>query len=189
MSDRFDETKREEAKDWINSRYGRVWAQEAWTFKLQSFSLSLAQGAQSTALTGIQRVHSVWDAVSPSYWTMNPKRPEDFHYFATLSGGIPAEYTVLNGTLHLSHPASSARTYTVIGEAAFEPLVDDGDEPLLPEEFHYMLVHGAASEGLRLENDPTWQGFEQDYQANLADMKNAYLTSVRMYGDAAPSWP
>jgi hypothetical protein len=77
----------------------------------------------------------------------------------------------------------------VLGELEFEPLVADSDVPLLPEGFHNILVHGGSSEGLREENDPTWQGFEQDYQAGLVDLKAGYLTAIKTAGDAFPSWP
>lgn len=190
LSDRFDETQRNDVKKWLNHRYGRIWAQEAWTFKYTIATISTAINDTSAAATGLQRIHSLWDSsVSPGYTGMDAIRPEDFYGWATRSPQIPAGYTVIGSTVYFDRPMSSARTFTAVGELAFDRLVDDADTPLLPEEFHETLGHGAISEGLRLEQDPTWQAAEEDFKAGIEDMKKAYLTSVRVYADVYPAWP
>lgn len=192
-SDRFSEDKRENIKRWINYRYGRLWAQEPWSFKLDSVSATLAASADSVSLDalGLQRILSVWDAstFSNTYREQFADRPEDFHKWASRQDGRGYSFTVLGGELVFDRPMLASTDIVVVGEIKFSFLVADDDTPLLPEEFHYMLVHGAASEGLRLENDPTWQGFEQDWQAGIIDLQKGYLTAVRSYGDSYPAWP
>jgi len=190
MSDRFDEVQRADIKNWVNSRYGRVWAQEDWSFKKISASVSVPLGTSTVSVPTLQRVNAVYDSsfgYTPA--EVYSTRPEDFVNTTYTSSGNPVGFTWLNGLLNLDKPVSSARSLYIIGEQKWTPLVNDADVPLLPAEFHFMLVHGASSEGLRLQNDPTWQGFEEDFQRMLVEMRNSYLTQVRTYGDAYPSWP
>lgn len=188
LFDRFAETRRASVERYVNSRYGRVWAQEPWTFKRIAVSTSMSDSDVTLEELGLQRIEGVWQTRGNYNYDMFPNRPEDFFFWVSEVGGVPYNYTVYGDTLHLERSPSSTTDFVVLGEKKFVPLEDDGDVPLIPEEFHMMLVHGAASEGLRMENDPTWQGFEQDYQAYLQDMKLSYLTAVRNFGDAYPAW-
>lgn len=191
MSDRFGENRRASVKQWINYRMGRVWASEPWTFKIKNDTLTLPSGSNNVDLEDFQRVFSVYDASSGSNYhtVVNGMRPEDFYHWATSSSGIPDSFTVYNGVLYADRVASSDRLLRLIGEQKWELLVTDDAVPTIPEEFHYMLVPAAISEGLRRENDPSWQAEEASFQAAIVDMKQAYLTEVRTYGDTAPAWP
>lgn len=190
LFDRFKEARRASVKRYVNARYGRVWAQEAWTFKRVVASTTLAADASSVTLAtlGLQRVEAVFRSNGNLYYNIESLRPEDFYDWASLVNTSPLAFTIYGDAIHFEHSPSSDETIYVIGEQKFIPLAADGDEPLIPEEFHMMLVHGAASEALRMENDPTWQGFEQDYQAYLNDLRMGYLTATRTYGDAYPAW-
>jgi hypothetical protein len=193
LSDRFAESKRDEAKRWINYRYARIWAQEAWNFKLAAITPTIAYPDSSVSLSsmGLQRIHGVWDSSTLGTTNRNylADRPEDFYNWTSTVGGRGYGFSVIGGVLKLDRPVTTATNLIVLGELEFEPLVADSDVPLLPEGFHNILVHGGSSEGLREENDPTWQGFEQDYQAGLVDLKAGYLTAIKTAGDAFPSWP
>jgi len=190
LFDRFSEARRASLKRYVNARYGRVWAQEPWTFKRIAVTTSVAANVSSVSMAtlGLQRIEGVWRVQSGRNYNMNPDRPEDFFIWVNASGGTPYDFTVYGDSLRLDKSPSSTTSFVVLGEKAFTELVADADVPLIPAEFHMMLVHGAASEGLRMENDPTWQGFEQDYQAYMNDLKAGYLTAVRNYGDSYPAW-
>ncbi len=193
LSDRFSEAKRADAKRWINYRYARIWAQETWPFKMVAVTPSVAAGAKTLSLAtlGLQRIEGVWD--SSSQGTTNrvylADRPEDFYNWTSTVSGRGYGFTTIGDTLILDRPASVTTTMLILGESEFIPLSADGDVPLIPAGFHNLLVHGGTSEGLREENDPTWQGFEQDYQAGLVDLKAGYLTAVRSAQDSFPAWP
>jgi hypothetical protein len=190
LTDRFAEAKRADAKRWINHRAGRLWASEPWTFKLGIVTLSASAAATSVSMGTLQRVFSLRDStVSPDYSGMEAFRPEDFYAYATRTSNVPNGFTVINNTVYFDTPLSSARTFTVVGELKYTQLTSDGSTSPFPEEFHETIVHGARSEGLREENDPTWQGAEEDYRAGVEDMKAAYLTSVRISNAAYPGWP
>lgn len=188
LFDRFSEARRPSIKRYVNARYGRIWAQESWSFKRAVVSTSTSSQTLSLDTLGLQRVEAVF-RVNGNFWrSVGAVRPEDYYDWATAVGGSPIGFTVIGDTLHLDRSPSSTETLYILGELEFTPLVNDGDVPLIPEEFHMMIVHGAASEALRMENDPTWQGFEQDYQAYLNDLRLGYLTAVRTYGDSYPAW-
>lgn len=190
LFDRFSETRRSSVERYVNARYGRVWAQEPWTFKRVVVEAVISAGADTVTMAtlGLQRVEAVFRASGNVYYDVGSLRPEDFFDWATSVSATPESFTIYGDTVHLERSPSSSETLFVLGESKFVPMVANGDVPLLPEEFHMMLVHGAASEALRMENDPTWQGFEQDYQAYLNDLRLGYLTSVRTYGDSYPTW-
>lgn len=190
LSDRFDESKRAEIKRHLNTRYGRIWAQEPWTFKLGFEDFSVTQGTQTAALSSLTRVHDFKDtSTSPSYLDVHPLRPEDYQEFRSSQSGVPYAYTVIANTIRFDRPMDQNRTFTAMGELAFDELVADGDVPLLPTEFHGTIAYGAISDALRLENDPSWASAEQDYQQGIADMRRSYLTQISNMIDHAPSWP
>jgi hypothetical protein len=185
LSDRFAERQRGDIKQWVNSRYGRLWAAEAWSFKVDTEPVVIPAGDNSASLGSFQRLFGIWRGTS----AVPAIRPEDFYEGTVEAAGFPSGMTVVGGRIILDRKAEQDTTFTVLGEKRWTPMSADGEEPLIPEEFHFMLVHGAASEGLRLQNDPTWQGFEQDWIANVQDMKSAYLTPMRTFGDSFPAWP
>lgn len=188
MFDRFGESRRASIERYVNARYGRVWASEPWTFKRIAVTQSMTDSDVTLSALGLQRIEGVWRVQGNYNYESNPLRPEDFFRWTSAIGGTPYEYTVYGDTLHLDKSPSSTTDFVILGEKKFVPLVNNTDEPLLPSEFHMILVHGAISEALRMESDPSWQGAEQDYQAYLEDMKRGYLTAVRNYADAYPAW-
>lgn len=191
LSNRFDASQRPQAKNWINYRYGRLWAMENWAFKYQFTTLNVAGNASSIARGTIGDIVGLWDStVSPSYAPMLPMRPEDlFNLTNTTNTGAPYNFTTINDTIYFERPMDRARTFQVLSTIPFTTLVNDTDTPLIPAEFHEVLVAGAASHGLRLEDDPAWQSFEQDWSQGIEDMKSAYLTRQRTAWDIYPDWP
>lgn len=190
LTDRFSESMRTRAKRAYNTRYGRIWAQEPWSFKLGFADYSVSAGATSAALGTLQRVHAFKDiSTSPTFLDMRAERPEDFLNHASGTSTVPYGFTIINNTIYFDSPLSSARTFRAMGELKFIPLVADGDVPLLPDEFHQTPVHGAISDLLRLENDPSWSAAEQDYTAGIQDMRRSYLSQVLMPVSVSPSWP
>jgi hypothetical protein len=189
LSDRFSESKRANAKNWINYRYGRLWAAEDWTFKYALVSYNVALGASTIPLGTIQRPIALWDTTtSPSYTPIESSRPEIFYNDASTASSVPVGFTVVGSNIILNQPVSGARTYQVLGELGFVALAADGDTPLIPSEFHLILSHGATAEGLKDENDPSWQGKEADYDSAYQDLKKGYLVNVRTYGGSYPAW-
>jgi hypothetical protein len=190
LTDRFGEDKRASAKRWINYRYGRLWSTEDWSFKRAVGTVLIPYGSSEVSMGDFQRILGLWDStIAPSDTSLEAYRPEDFYGNHSTVSGTPYGFTVVGNSIRTNQPVSSNRTLTAVGELAFIPLVADGDEPLLPEEFHMTIVSGAIAQGLREENDPTWDAMEKDFQAGVADLKMGYLTQVRSYSDHSPAWP
>src|SRR6266705_2546347 len=181
LSDRFDESKRPNAKNWLNYRYGRLWGMEPWTFKQQLSTLNVSAGTSSVARGTIGMITALWDTtISPYYLPEMPLRAEDFHEVASLTAGTPYNYVVIGDNIQFNRPMLVNRTFLVVNEAKFTALAADGDIPAIPTEYHLLLASGASSHGLRLENDPSWQAFEDEWSHGIDDMKKNYLTSVRI---------
>lgn len=189
LSDRFSETMRARAKNWINFRYGRLWAAEDWSFRYTNTTANVSANASTIPLGTLQRPIAIWDTTqTPFKEPLDSARPEVFYTASSSTSGTPVGFTVVGSNIILNQPVGSTRSYQVFGELAFVPLALDADVPLIPSEFHLMLSSAAVSEGLRVENDPSWQGAENDFQAAYEDMKKSYLAAVRTYGGAYPAW-
>jgi len=190
LTERFGESERAKAKNWINYRYGRLWSTDDWAFKQITATVNLPNAAQSVPLTGFQRILGVWDSTTlPENTLMEAIRTTNFLNEKSTTASIPSGVSLIGSTLWFDRSAAGARSFTVLGEASFTPLSGDNDVPLIPQEFHMSIVSGAIAQGLREENDPTWNAMEADFQAGVDDMKKGYLVNVRGYGGAYPSWP
>src|SRR6476661_6432855 len=96
ISDRFDESRRPGVKNWINFRYGRLWAAANWTFKLQTNSLVVSQGVQSVSKGTKGDILSISDATyGTGYDPMYAYRPEEFFDKSVLTAARPIGYTVI----------------------------------------------------------------------------------------------
>lgn len=189
LADRFDESKRAAAKVWINSRYGRIWNSEPWTFKFQQNGFVLNPGESNHLRGTIGDITSLFMDTGTSFYTpLTLIRPEDFFQNVSLTAGDPGSYSVIGDAIYFDTKMATTRTFFAVSEKVFVPLVADGDIPLIPEEYQVALIHGASAEGCVWENDPSAELFEKKYQEVLDDMKKAFLSSG-LYVDAFPPWP
>lgn len=186
LSDRFKEAQRSDAKNWINHRYGWMWTLEPWTFRTRSSTQTITGSSLSApASLGPIRAVILSDGTRLAY--LEPTVFFD-RYTAGASASSPEAYTVLGGAVFVG-PAVTGTLggVTVIDDQQVTLLSGDNDVPATPQEFHFALVHGGAAEGLKLQNDPTWLAFEQDFQASIAAMRASYLEEQRDLA-SAPSW-
>ena len=189
ISDRFGADRRGKVKNWINYRYGRLWAAEDWGFKKQSTTLVAAGGVSSVASTGIGDIISFSDITQGTgNYPLMSYFQDEFYEHSVTTAAVPSAYTKIGDTIYFNSVLPTTMTFRVLSKIPFTPLSQDSDVPLIPVEFHYLLVVGAASEGLRQENDPSWQGEEDDYQQGVEDMKSEYISSGRGWSHY-PSWP
>ncbi len=191
LLDRFDERQRAPIKDAINSRYGRLWALEPWSFKRIIVEHSLLSGEDSVTLTdlGLQKVETVWSDLPSDLTRLAADRPELIYQHASTTSGTPYGFSIVGDTVYLDRPLSSNATLAFIGEAKWTPLVADGESPLIPAEYHMAIVAGAAADMLLREADPTWQGEEKLFVDQVNEMKLSYMSNLRMAQTAYPSWP
>lgn len=195
--DRFGEGKRARAKGWVNFRQQWIWSLEEWTFRDATDDVSVASGSQIVG--SLPADFLIARALFSS--DGSPLEPvldhRDFYaaYFNNTAPvtGTPEAFTVIGNSI-LVGPASSvnASDYKLVYERECTELVDDDDVPAIPLGFHLMLVHGGAAEGLKLQQDPTWESFEQDFSAAIDVMRQDYLLPIRgapqQYGAATAVW-
>lgn len=189
-SDRFDEEQRGDIKKWINFRYWWLWHLAEWTFRYGTDVVTVTAGSQ--AVTGVAADFLIVlallrsDGVPLTY--MGPAKFYRSTYDTTQAlTGQPEVYTIVNGSILVAPVSNETKSnYLLVFEKEFVPLVDDDDVPALPVGSHFGLVHGGAAEGLKLQNDPTWQAFEQDFNSVVAILKQGYLVDQR---DTTGSYP
>lgn len=192
-SDRFDEEQRGDIKKWINFRYWWLWHLEEWTFRYATGLVTVTAG--SNVVTGLPSdflvALSLQRADGAPLQYMGPASfQRGFYDTTTVQTGKPEAYTVIGGTIYVgptSNETSSA--YKLVYEREFTELVGDNDVPALPSGAHFGLVHGGAAEGLKLQNDPTWQAFETDFNSVITILRRGYLVDQRDRSGSYPADP
>lgn len=195
LADGFAESKRSDAKNWINFRLGWIWDLDEWTFAKGSSAVTVTAGSQ--VVTGIP-ADCDYSAVTGLYRADGqPLIPiESYNDFARLYVGTgnnqqgPPEAFCVYGSSIFVGPTSSETTaaYLLLYEKAPTLLVADGDIPAIPPQYHLALVHGAKAEGFKLSNVPLADAFDADFQAAINAMRRKYLVSVRGAGTQVPRY-
>lgn len=184
MNDRFDESQRGDVQNWINAKYWEVWTLEEWTFRYGTDLVSVTTGSQTVGSlpADLENVRSLQRGDGESVDSMDPTDfQRTYNDPRAPWTGLPEAYTVINGVVSVG-PASSetAADYLMVYEKEYTKLVADGDIPLLPAGSHEaLLVFGPSSLGLKLQNDFTWQFFDQTYQSGLDVLRRGYLRDRR----------
>ncbi len=191
MLDRFSEQQRTAIKFAINSRYGRVWALEPWSFKRSLVSLNVAalDDRFTLAEVGLQKVEAIWSDLPSDFTKLLSDRPELALDWADTNSGNASAFSLIGNTVRLERPVTSSTDLLVLGQLLWTPLVADTDVPLIPLEYHGMLVAGAAADMLLRESDPTWQGEQQSYNDQVNEMRMSYMNVQPLARSAYPSWP
>lgn len=197
LADRFNENRRADAKGWVNFRQAWVWSLEEWTFRQATDDVTVTSGSQlvSGVAADFLTALALFSSDGTPLFPVLDHREFYAEYFNNVTPvtDTPEAFTVLGGSI-LVGPTSnvSAADYKLIYERGPTELVDDGAISTIPEAFHMMLVHGGASEGLKLQNDPTWESYEQDFTAAIEVMRQDYLLPIRgapqQFGAATAHW-
>lgn len=191
---RFRESQRGDIKTWINARYWWLWSLEDWPFRYATDTLTVTAGSQSVSSVPADFGKAV--ALVP---TLSGQRGSKLRYLtpgrffadyydpAGDEGGDPAVYTIVNGTLFVAPtPDAAATDYKLVYLKEWAELSADENEPALPTGAHLSLVFGAAATGLKLEQDPGWQAFDQDFNSAIQILRAGYLHDQ---ADLPDRWP
>lgn len=85
----------------------------------------------------------------------------------------------------LEYTPSAVVTYTCDVLRSIPDMSQDTDEPLLPEDFHSLLIDGAELRELRKQDDPQrWQLVKAAFDDGVRDLK----TFVNAHPDWRPTW-
>jgi len=182
---------------WIRLREGMIWSDSEWPFKRVRRSALSASTATPTMPSAHWKTVSLErsDGVEVTYM-----RPVDFNRAYPTndsSTGGPDAYTVLNGQIILGPTPSGSISlyhsydrrpshYNDSDVLTVGTMTLDTDYPVYPAEYHYVLVAGAMASGLKVQNDPTWDALEQEFQQLLNLMREDLLPpdqySTNQYG-------
>lgn len=188
---RFDEHRRESVKMWINLRYAQVNAMTAWPWKYPSETTVTWEGDETFAELAptVGKIQEVRVDGEDTNLVFMPFDEFSETFLTDTQSGTPTYWSVKaigpSRLLYLA-PLPGDSTLTLLTSARPPELSQDGDEPVWPPEYHYLLVLGALSTGLKVENDPTWEALELEYNTMVAAMKDdllpANIPSNRQYG-------
>lgn len=191
LTARFREGQRTECKRWINSAYSKLWAFADWPFKKAKSSVTAT--ASTTTLSGTPISSSLWSRVisisRDDGYLLTYKTPTefDFHFPDSTDEGTPWAYTLVDRDIILGPtPDTTSTSYSMRYELRLVHehngstqtagiMADDADVPSFDSEFHWVLIHGGLSIGLKMENDSTWQIAQDEFAEGLALMLNYYL--------------
>lgn len=191
-SDRFREAQRGDIQTWINARYWWLWSLEDWPFRYATDTITVTAGGQS--VTSLPDDFGKALAVIATDDSLNAgrlsyKTPGAFFedWYLNDESGVPSFYTIVDGDLFVGPtPDSTAADYKLVYLREFTMLAADDDEPALPAGAHLALVFGGSATGLKLQNDPTWQAFEQDFNSAIQVLRAGYLHDA---ADLPARWP
>lgn len=196
---RFNETQRESVKRWLNIRVSRIWTMADWPWsRVDMASLTINAGDNTPTLpsdlkTPIQMLDELGDEVCE----LEASEFDYMYRYSQINGNQsrPCHFKFTNGVLTLGMtPVSSTSfslsyrrkiyhldlRYSVDGSPAVVvgPMSADSDTPPWDSDWHQLLVPGAMAYGLKLENDPTWEPLEQEFQNGVQDLMEFYLPSL-----------
>lgn len=193
LADAFDESRRADAKKWVNFRLSWLWDIADWSFKDGRTNVTVTAGSQN--VTGMPAdfaaAKNLWRADGDSLHEL-----PDFADFATrfigtanATSGRPTHYVVQGLSIFVGPTsAETSSGYLLHYKKAPTLLVGDSDVPAIPDGYHMALVHGAKAEGFRLTNVPLAAAFDADFQAAITAMQATYLDASKPRQTQSPAY-
>lgn len=168
--------------EYLNEAYSAVVAEDPyWPFlEVQTSSLVVAAGAGTVALpSDTWRVSSVYNLTADMPMSPIPGRSDYRHWYPDPENnlGTPAYYRLQAAVLEV-YPFAATATTLAVNVASPPAALIGAAEPVFPEQYHMLLVHGALAQAY--EDDES-QGMAQSHNARyerlLQAMKNDLLSS------------
>lgn len=195
---RFKESQRTSIKRWINMRYQLLWGMADWPWKrMGPVPISLvADVAQPTLPSDFDRPLLMYDDRGDGVAWISPDEFDANYLFEELreTVGKPESFKWVGDVITVGPIPDIGYTYRLVYErgmtylqGGLTPTTGDmtgnTDEPMWASAYHYTLVSGAIATGLRMENDPTYPQFEEEFGQMLQSMKDHYLPTASVFGN------
>ena len=198
---RFDASQTGQGLFWINHTYSRIWTAAPWPWRMSS-NVSITATANTratilwptgaaTTMTNLKLAYLLDDQTNPLEYVTPAQYFASYGATAGVSGpestGHPQVWTWLDGSILWGPVPDATYTFTGVVEkniftrnstGVYKAGVFDAtgtDQPAWDEPFHYLLVLGATSVGLVMENDPSWAQAEGLFISGLEGMKAHFL--------------
>lgn len=187
---RFNAVQRPSVKYWINTRYASIWGGSDWSFtRVAPVNLSVVASNQTPVMPAdFGNVLQLFNDQGTEIEYAVPWIFEDYDQYnkKAINVSRPSLYTTIDSQVYLTPTPDINYTFQMSylrsvchkdlnGAIQTGLMSADTDSPAWPVEHHYLLVLGATSMGLKLENDFTWDGVEQEYQGLLEAMNDDLL--------------
>lgn len=195
LADAFAESRRADAKTWLQWRHAALWDSRDWTFKYGTSASVSFDGTQTLANipTDFKEVVALYDENGDQLRMI--RSPAAFYdlYNPNVSDGSGAAeaFTVVDAAVILGPTPTNTGTGYLVYKKLRPTLSADGDLTGLPDGYDLALVHGAKAEGFRLANIPLWQGFEEVFNGAVGVLEAAYLAETDkadQLGAYRPGW-
>lgn len=155
---------------WINRAYTRVAEREAWTWLEDTET-----GSSPLTISDLGRVLSVADTTNDSILTYEDVRTLREQDPGLDDTGSPSHWYNSSPTVIACWPATSVNLSVRYLKVPSE-LSADGDEPLFPARWHYMLVDGAVSYAYRDADEYEAAANANDaFEAAILEMSDSQL--------------
>lgn len=164
---------------YLNEAYSAVVADDPfWPFlEVQNSSLVVAAGTGSIALpSDTWRVSAVYSVTDKMPLTPIPGRSDYRHWYPDPANnlGVPAYYRLQAAVLEV-YPWAQAATTLSVNIASPPAALTLVTEPVFPEQYHMLLVHGALAQAY--EDDES-QGMAQSHNARYERLLQAMKTDL-----------
>ena len=173
-------------KLWVNRRMQGVWGEAEWPFKrVNREACQIDSNGNLVMPVGFRRAIALEDASGSQLEYMVAEEWRKDNPLPAVSG-IPQSYTTWNGQVLFDATPGVGNVYQLSylrriccldqnNQIKQGLMTSDFDKPLWDPEHHFLLVLGATSTGLKLENDFTWSSLEDEFQGALTEMKDDLL--------------
>lgn len=168
--------------DFINESYHAL-LRQPWAIALRDTTTTKASvaGTQSYTVTSAARINRIWETTNDiklRMWTLSYLRDVDPDpQQGTPIVWIPTDVTKTSQTFILWPTPAAVITYTLDITSPITELSATGDVPLLPDDFHDLLVDMAERKDLRKADDPDRaRMLDRDIAQGVKDLR-AWVTN------------
>lgn len=140
--------------------------------------------ADTDTLTGTTALALGTDVVEVYHFSVAPSPQGTVTLYEDMDGGttlasIPANETTRRYLrVQLWPTPQAAITYRVDAIRENADLIEEFDEPLLPRDFHYLLVLGATADEMRMRDDSRYEVVRVDMEQGQRDLMNWVWNNV-----------
>lgn len=164
--------------DAINETYHAL-LRQSWATELRNTTTTTASvaGTQSYSVTSCARINRIWETTNDLKLEMKTlgwlRSVDPDPQQGTPIVWIPTDVTKTTQSFLLWPTPASVITYTLDITSAITELSADADVPLLPDDFHDLLIDGAELRELRKQDDPQrWQLVKATYDEGVKALRS-----------------
>lgn len=194
LKDGIDESRRDDAQEWVRYRHAALWDYADWTFKYKQASITFPAGDQIIPTgdfpSDMHAVYAMYDQFGEPLRAYRDVRQffDRYNVLTMPAQSIgPEAFTMVAGVPYVG-PMGNGTTGLVVYQMEKPSLVNDADETGLPDGFDLALVYGAKATGYALTNNPLAPALEQSYDAAIAAMENAWLDQTLETGEQSGAY-